>query len=372
MSLKMGMVGGGAGSFIGSVHRMAARLDGNIEVVAGCFSSKPEKSISLAKEYGVPRAYSSYQEMFEAESKLPEGERIDFVSVVTPTGGHYEVIMEALKYGFNIVSDKPLCITIDQAKEIYDKVKETGVEFCLTHNYTGYPCVKDAKNLIESGAIGKVIRVTVEYPQGWLMGLPEADRKSAWRFDPTKGVSFTMADIGCHAANLAEYITGMRIKDVCADLQSIIAAPLDDDGTVLLKFDSGVKGVLWASSVLSGELNGLNIRVYCEKGFIAWRQEEPNKMFVKYLDKPDEIFRPGDGSLGEFAQGFVRLPAGHPEGFIEAFGNIYDEFAKTLEAKKKGEVYKGDYPTVEDGYHLVRFINKVLESNSKQAWVSVD
>ena len=370
--LKMGMVGGGAGSFIGSVHRMAARLDGKIEIVAGCFSSKPEKSIALAKEYNVARAYASYQEMFEAESRLPEDEKIDFVSVVTPTGAHYEVIMEALKYGFNVVSDKPMCITIEQAQEIYDKVKETGAEFCLTHNYTGYPGSKAAKKLIEEGGIGDIIRVTAEYPQGWLMGLPEEDRKSAWRFDPTKGVSFTMADIGCHTANLAEYITGMRIKDVCADLQSVIADPLDDDGTVMLKFDSGVKGVLWASSVLAGELNGLNIRVYGTKGCIYWKQEEPNSVLVKYLDKPDEILRPGDGTLGEFAQGFVRLPGGHPEGFIEAFANIYGEFAKTLEAKKNGEEYKGDYPTVCDGLHLVKFINRVLDSNKAQAWVSID
>ena len=367
MSLKMGMVGGGAGSFIGSVHRMAARLDGKIEIVAGCFSSNPEKSVALCKEYNVKRAYASYEEMFEKEALLPESERIDFVSVVTPTGKHYDVIMEALKYGFNVLTDKPLCIKTEEAEEIYNKVKETGVKFCLMHNYTGYPCVKAARKIVESGEIGKVIRVAVEYPQGWLFGVPMEEINSAWKFNPDKVKSFTMSDIGCHTAHLAEYITGERITDICADFQSILVKPLEDDCSILLKFESGMKGVFWASSVLPGELNGLNIRVYGTKGCVAWKQEEPNSLSVKFMNKPAEIRVPGDGTLGDYAQSFVRLPGGHPEGFIEAFGNIYKEFAKSLEEKD----YIGDYPKVEDAYHLIKFINMSLESNKLQAWVKI-
>lgn len=370
--LKMGMVGGGRGAFIGVVHRIAALLDGEIEFVAGALSSNPEKSIESGNDLGLERVYATYEEMFEQEASLPEDERIDFVSIVTPTGNHYEVIMEALKYGFNIVCDKPLCITIEEAKDIYDTVKAKGTLFCLTHNYTGYPLAKEAKKMVEAGDIGEIIRVAVEYPQGWLMGLSEEDRKSAWRFDASKGVSFTMADIGCHAANLAEYISGLKIKSVCADLQSIIAAPLDDDGTVLLKFCNGSKGVLWASSVLAGELNGINIRVYGEKGCIYWKQEEPNTLLIKYLSKPDEIKHTNDGTSSPYANSFTRIPAGHPEGFIEAFANIYKDFAGALNAKKDGRGYEADYPGIDDAYHLIRFINKVLESNNKQAWVKVD
>ena len=371
MSIKMGMVGGGAGSFIGQVHRWASGLDSNIELVAGCFSSNPEKSLKLANEYKVKRAYSSYKEMFEAEKNLPENEKIDFVSVVTPTGKHFEVIMCALDYGFNVVSDKPLCITEEEAQQIYDKVKETGAEFCITHNYTGYPCAKAAKNIIKNGEIGDVIKVVVEYPEGWLMGLSDNDFKTAWRFDPSKGNSLTMADIGCHAAHLAEYITGMRIKDVCADFQYVLCPPLEDDSNVLLKFDNGVKGVLWSASCLAGELNALNIRVYGRKGFLCWNQEEPNTLIVKYLEGPDHILRPGDGTLGKYSQSFVRLPGGHPEGFIEAFGNIYKEFAKTLEAKKNGNEYIGDYPKIEDALHMVKFINRTIESNKLQKWMEI-
>lgn len=371
MKIKMGMVGGGEGSFIGQVHRWASSLDGRIELVAGCFSHNGEKSRKLAEEYGAERAYSSYKEMFEKESLLPEGERIDFVSVVTPTGKHYEVIMEALKYGFNIVSDKPLCIKNEEAEEIFAKVKETGAEFCLTHNYTGYPCIKTAKKIIANGEIGNILKVVAEYPQGWLLGLSKEDFSTAWRFDPSKGTSLTMADIGCHAASLAEYVTGMKISRICADFQNYLCPLLEDDGSVLLKFDNGVKGVLWAASCLAGELNGLNIRVYGNKGCISWKQEEPNSLLVKYLDKPDEIRRPGDGTMTDFAQSFIRIPGGHPEGFIEAFANIYKEFAKTLEAGKKGETYIGDYPKIEDACHLVKFINGTIESNKKQSWVTI-
>lgn len=367
--LKMGMVGGGIGAFIGAVHRMAAAMDNKIELVCGALSSTPEKSILSGKELGLQRVYGDYREMFEKEAGLPIDERMDFVTIVTPTGNHFDVIMEALKYDFAIVCDKPLCVTLQQANEIRDKVKSKKALFCLTHNYTGYSMVKEAKEIVVSGEIGEIIRVVVEYPQGWLMGAD--DPKSGWRMDSSKGISFTMADIGCHAANLAEYISGLKIDHVCADLQTVIAGTLDDDGSVLLKYNNGAKGILWASSVLPGELNGLNIRVYGDKGCIYWNQEDPNTLTIKYLSKPDEVKHTNDGTASCYANSYTRIPAGHPEGFIEAFANIYKDFANALTAKKNGQNYKYDFPDIDMAVHMVAFITTVLESNKSQSWKQI-
>lgn len=367
--LKMGMIGGGKGAFIGAVHRMAAAMDGNIELVCGALSSTMEKSMESGKELGLKRVYGTYEEMLLAESKLPEDERMDFVSIVTPTGSHYKALMEALKYDFAIICDKPLCVTLEQAEEIKTAVKAKNTLFCLTHNYTGYSMVKEAREIVRRGDIGKIIRIVVEYPQGWLMGAENP--KSGWRMDPSSGISFTMADIGCHAANLAEYISELKIESVCGDLQGILADPLDDDGSVLIKYSNGAKGILWASSVLCGELNGLNIRVYGEKGCIHWNQEEPNTLITKYLSKPDEIIHTNDGRSSAYAAGFTRIPAGHPEGFIEAFANIYKDFANTLMAKKEGKLYVSDFPDIDMAAHMISFITAVLESNETQSWTKL-
>ena len=367
--LKMGMIGGGQGAFIGAVHRIASAMDSNIEMVCGALSSTVEKSIESGKALGLKRVYGTYKEMLEKESMLPEDERMDFVSIVTPTGTHFDIIMETLKYDFAIVCDKPLCVTLEEAIKIKDIIKSKNTLFCLTHNYTGYSMVKEAREIVRRGDIGKIIRIVVEYPQGWLMGVD--DPKSGWRMDPKSGISFTMADIGCHAANLAEYISDLKIESVCGDLQGILADPLDDDGSVLVKYNNGAKGIVWASSVLCGELNGLNIRVYGNKGCIYWNQEEPNTLITKYSSKPDQIIHTNDGRTSAYAASFTRIPAGHPEGFIEAFANIYKDFYYTLIAKKEGKSYTSDFPDINVAVHMISFITGVIESNKTQSWTKL-
>lgn len=353
---RMGMVGGGRGAFIGAVHRMAARLDDKIDLVCGAFSSNPEKSLEtggdlfLSKE----RIYGSYEEMFRQEASLPAEERMDFVSIVAPNFMHYPVAAAALDAGFHVVCDKPMTMTLEEAKKLQQRVRETGLLFCLTHNYTGYPMVKEARHLVSSGQIGKIRRVVVEYPQGW-MALPlEAggQKQADWRTDPARaGVSFTMGDIGSHCANLAEYITGLEIEEVCADLTSFVSGrALDDDGSVLLRFNEGARGVLWASGIAVGEENGLNIRIYGEKGAIEWHQMEPNTLIVRWLDKPFQTFRTATDFVGEVSIANTRIPSGHPEGFIEAFANIYRNFAEALDRRLEGDqAATGDFPGVDEG-----------------------
>jgi len=376
----MGMVGGGRGAFIGGVHRMAAALDGEIELVCGAFSSDPERSKASGEDLYLPanRVYPNYEAMIVGEKGLPENERMDFVAIVTPNHMHYGPARMALENGFHVVCDKPLAFNMQEALELAGLVKETGLLFALTHNYTGYPMVKQAKTMIANGELGKIRKVVVEYPQGWLSTrIEESEQKQAsWRTDPKKsGIAGAMGDIGTHAENLAEYVTGLQIKTLCADLSTFVEGrALDDDGNVLLRFDNGAKGVLHASQICAGEENNLNLRVWGEKGGIEWRQMEPNTLIVKWLDKPAQILRPGVGALSPQATAHTRLPGGHPEGYLEAFANIYRNVAVCLRARLNGEAVDPlfqDFPSVKDGVRGMKFIEKVVESSgSEQKWIA--
>ncbi len=377
----MGMVGGGKGAFIGGVHRMAANLDGEIELVCGAFSSDPEKSRISGEDLYLKedRVYASFEEMIEKEKQLPLGERMDFVSIVTPNHMHFAPAMLALENGFHVVCDKPLAFTMDEARALVKKVKETGLIFCLTHNYTGYPMVKEARMLVKNGHLGKIRKVVAAYPQGWLSSLVEAasdNKQAGWRTDPSKaGASGCMGDIGTHAENLAEYITGLKIEALCADLTTFVPGrKLEDDGNVLVKFEGGAKGIIYASQISVGEENNLSINVYGEKGGIEWRQEEPNTLVVKYQDKPKEIWRVGGDKqyLSPEAMRATRIPGGHPEGFIEAFANLYKEVAGAIRDRLENKSYNAenyDFPTAEDGLRGMAFIeNLIASSNSDQKW----
>ncbi|MFN6079038.1 MAG: Gfo/Idh/MocA family protein [Bacteroidota bacterium] len=377
--IRMGMVGGGRGAFIGGVHRMAAALDGHIDLVCGAFSSDSEKSRLSGQDLYLPedRVYDSYSQMILTEKELPLGVRMDFVSIVTPNHMHFGPAKMALENGFHVVCDKPLCLSIKEAEELVDLVNKTGLIFALTHNYTGYPMVKQAKAMVRKGALGHIRKVVVEYPQGWLSTLLEADanaKQAIWRTDPNQsGAAGSMGDIGTHAENLAEYITGLKISEMCADLSIFVPGrKLDDDGNVLLRFENGAKGVLHASQICNGEENNLNIRVYGEKGGIAWRQMEPNTLTVIYQDKPSTIYRTGWAGLEREAIAHTRIPAGHPEGYLEAFANIYRNFAFCIQARLSGEevdpLYT-DFPSIEDGLRGMNFVEKVVAS--KGEWIKM-
>lgn len=377
--IRMGMVGGGRGAFIGGVHRMAAALDGHIDLVCGAFSSDSEKSRLSGQDLYLPedRVYDSYNQMILTEKELPVGVRMDFVSIVTPNHMHFGPAKMALENGFHVVCDKPLCLSIKEAEELVDLVSKTGLIFALTHNYTGYPMVKQAKAMIRKGELGHIRKVVVEYPQGWLSTLLEADanaKQAIWRTDPNQsGAAGSMGDIGTHAENLAEYITGLKISEMCADLSIFVPGrKLDDDGNVLLRFDNGAKGILHASQICNGEENNLNIRVYGEKGGIAWRQMEPNTLTVMYQDRPSTIYRTGWAGLEREATAHTRIPAGHPEGYLEAFANIYRNFAFCIQARLSGEevdpLYT-DFPSIEDGLRGMNFVEKVVAS--KGEWIKM-
>ncbi len=379
--IRMGMVGGGIGAFIGEVHRIASRIDGQIELVCGAFSSSAEKSKRSGEELYLPsnRIYANFEEMILKEKELPEGERMDFVSIVTPNHVHYAPAKMALENGFHVVCDKPLAYSLEEAKDLERLVKETGLIFALTHNYTGYPMVKQAREMVKSGAFGKIRKVVAEYPQGWLSTFLESthQKQAAWRTDPKRsGASGCFGDIGSHAENLAEYITGLQITELCADLSILVEGRLlDDDGSVLVRFDNGAKGIIYASQISAGEENELKIRVYGEKGGLEWLQSEPNTLTVKWLDAPKQIYKTGNGYVFSQAAAHARIPAGHPEGYLEAFANIYRNVAKCIQARLKGEtpdaIYQ-DFPTVQDGVRGMLFIEKVVESsNSEQKWVKM-
>ena len=377
----MGMVGGGRGAFIGAVHRMAAAIDGEIELVCGAFSSNPKKSKLSGQDLYLPadRVYGSYEEMIKKEKELPEGERMDFVSIVTPNHLHFAPAKMALENGFHVVCDKPVCFDLKEAKALQKIVKKTGLIFALTHNYTGYPMVKQARMMVAKGKIGEIRKIVVAYPQGWLSTkLEDSEQKqAAWRTDPKKsGIAGAMGDIGTHAENLAEYISGLQIKKICADLTAMVPGrQLDDDGNVLIEFDNGAKGILYASQISAGEENNLSINIYGTKAGLEWRQMEPNSLVVKWLDKPMEIMRTGVGNLYPEAQEHTRIPAGHPEGYLEAFGNIYRNFAKCVRARLNGKKPKAiytDFPGIEDGVRGMLFIEKVVASGkSKRKWTKM-
>jgi predicted dehydrogenase len=378
--LRMGMVGGGSDAFIGAIHRLAALMDGQIELVCGCFSINPDVSLSSGKSYFLPdnRVYKTYQEMFENEVKLPEGDRMDFVTIVTPNFAHFGPAIMALENGFNVVIDKPITFTLDEALQLQSKLQETGLLLALTHTYSGYPAVKQAKQMLAEGLLGKIRKIYVEYPQGWLSSKLEdtGNAQASWRTDPKRsGKAGAMGDIGTHAHHLAEYITGLKTTELCAELNVFVPGRLlDDDGAVLLRFDNGAKGVLMATQIAAGEENALKIRVYGDKGGLEWAQHEPNTLIAKWSAKPTEIYRVGTGFMGSAAVANTRTPGGHPEGYLEAFANIYRNFSLTLRAKMNGEEPKQewlDFPGVEDGIRGMQFIDAVVEAgyNDDVKWV---
>ncbi|MES1217272.1 MAG: Gfo/Idh/MocA family oxidoreductase [Bacteroidota bacterium] len=380
--LRMGMVGGGKDAFIGAIHRHAAFMDGQVELVCGALSINPEIAVDSGHSLFLDedRIYLNFEEMISKEAKMPANKRMDFVTIVTPNFAHFAPAMMALDNGFNVVIEKPITFTLDEAKQLKKKVEETGLLLCLTHTYSGYPMVKQARAMMQDNVFGKIRKVYVEYPQGWLSKLSEREgnAQAAWRTDPKKsGKSGCMGDIGTHAAHLAEYITGLKISKLCADLNIMVEGrALDDDGNVLLKFDNGAAGVLMASQVAAGEENALKIRIYGEKGGIEWAQQEPNTLLVKWLDQPTQILRAGGnygGRLSSYAVLNCRTPGGHPEGYLEAFANIYKNFAATLAAKIDGkEPTKEmlDFPRVDEGIRGMAFIdNVVASSQSEQKWL---
>jgi len=377
--LRMGMVGGGRGAFIGGVHRMAAALDGQIELVCGAFSSSPEKSKASAEDFYIApdRAYANFEEMILKEKELPEDVRMDFVSIVTPNHVHYAPAKMAMEHGFHVICDKPLSFDMEEAHDLKKVVDDTGMIFALTHNYTGYPMVKQARQMIKHGDIGQVRKVVVEYPQGWLSTkLEDSDQKqAAWRTDPKRsGIAGAMGDIGSHAENLAEYMTGLQITELCADISTFVDGRLlDDDGSILLRFSNGAKGILFASQIAAGEENNLNIRVYGTKAGLEWHQMEPNTLLVKPLEGPVKTMRTGVGPLYPEAEHAARIPAGHPEGYLEAFANIYKYFAHCVHARIHGEEpdpIMNDFPSVDDGVRGMQFIYSTIASGkSDQKWV---
>ena len=382
--LRMGMVGGGPGAFIGDVHRRAACIDGDVELVAGAFASDAARSRRKGRELGLSpgRVYASYADMAAGERARPDGDRIDFVSVVTPNHLHFPVAMAFLDAGFHVVCDKPMTVTVDEARELRRAVRKSGRIFALTHNYTGYPMVKLARDLVRRGDLGRLRKVVVEYPQGWLATRLERTgmKQAEWRTDPDRsGASGCMGDIGTHAENLAEYVTGLRIAELCADLTTFVRGrPLDDDGNVLVRFQKNVRGVLHASQVSVGEENALALRVYGERKGLEWRQEEPNTLRVRSNDGPVEVWSRGQGYVAAASPAAARasrLPAGHPEAFLDAFANVYRNAADTIRARRAGaepDPLALDFPTADDGLRGMLFIDALLESaGSNRKWTRV-
>lgn len=378
------MVGGGRGAFIGAVHRIAAAIDQQIELVCGAFSSDPERSQASGADLFLPadRCYGTYEEMIHSEAALPADQRMDFVAIVTPNHMHFPPAKLALEKGFHVLSDKPATFDLAQAKELAGIVENSDKLYGLTHNYTGYPLVKEARDMIADGRLGKIRKVVVEYPQGWLATrLEESGQKQAdWRTDPARsGAGGCVGDIGTHAENLAEYITGCQISELAADITSFVdGRKLDDDVNVLLRFDNGAKGVLHSSQISVGEENNLNIRIYGEKGGLEWHQKEPNTMLVKWLEEPMQVYRTGNGYLGSNAAAATRTPPAHPEGYLEGFANIYKNFANHIRAVIDGtELPAGDpaldYPKIKDGVRGMAFIEAVVASSQNNAaWTKLD
>ena len=376
--LRMGMIGGGPGAFIGAIHRTAANMDGEIELVCGAFSSDSQKSRLAGEELGLnpERVYPSFEDMIQKETKLGDHKKMDFVSIVTPNHVHFAPAKLALENGFHVVLDKPMTFDLVEAKKLQQTIRESGKYFCLTHTYTGYPMVKEAREQVKDGKLGAIRKVFVTYPQGWLSNFLEAsdNKQASWRTDPTKsGKAGAIGDIGTHAFNLAEYITGLQVSQICADINIVVKGrKLDDDGVVILKFNNGASGVLMASQIMTGEENNLTIQVYGEKGGLEWKHGDPNSLLLKWPDQPMQTFRAGSGYLGQAAKHNTRTPAGHPEGYIEAFANHYRNFALCVKASiedKKPKKEWLDFPGIEDGVRGMAFIENVIESaKSEMKW----
>jgi predicted dehydrogenase len=378
--IRMGMIGGGRGAFIGAVHRVAAAIDGEIELVCGAFSSNPEKSIASGHDLMLSpdRCYGSFEEMIEKEKNRPDG--MDVVSIVTPNHMHFAPAKLALENGFDVICDKPVTFSLEEAYMLKEIIQKTGRTFALTHTYTGYPMVKEAREMVKNGVLGKIRKVMVEYPQGWLSHFIEGgDNKQAnWRTDPAQsGQGGALGDIGTHAENLAETITGLHITEVCADVSIMVEGRLlDDDANVLIRFNNGAKGILSCSQIANGDENCLNIRVYGENGSLEWHQMEPNTLMHRIQNDFSRVIRPGVGKLSESANAHIRVPAGHPEGYFEAFANIYRNFARTVRKKMNGQEPTAidlDFPTIDEGIRGMLFVEKVLESSkSEKKWIKME
>ncbi len=379
--LKYGMVGGSLDAFIGEVHRKAAALDSKFSLVAGAFSSSPDKSKKTGEALGLDpsRVYGSFKEMVETESELPEDERIDVVSIVTPNHVHFEPAKLALEHGFHVIIDKPLAFNIQQAKDLKEIIDDTGLVLALTHTYTGYPMVKEAKHYVNEGKLGNLRQIYVEYPQGWL-ATPleeEGDKQASWRTDPERsGAGGAIGDIGTHAANLAEYVTGLNITHICADINTKVPGrQLDDNASALLKFEDGATGVLMVSQIAAGEENDIKLRVYGENAGLEWKQSDQNTLLYKPLEGPHQMIRTGTGYVSEHTQKNTRTPAGHPEGYLEAFANIYVAFHEAVVDHQSGE-YKSaddyDFPDVVDGIRGMAFVDTMIESSkSETKWTPI-
>ncbi|MDG2047375.1 MAG: Gfo/Idh/MocA family oxidoreductase [Halioglobus sp.] len=376
--IRMGMIGGGEGAFIGAVHRMAAAIDGDIELVCGAFSSDAERGRRSGAAVYLPedRVYADYKTMIAAESMLPVAQRMQFVAIVTPNDLHFPVAEAALQGGFHVLCDKPATFNLQEALKLRDILTDTGLLYGLSHTYTGYPLVKEARARVAAGELGRVRKIVVEYPQGWLADREEDkdNKQAAWRLDPARaGVSSCMGDIGVHAANLAEYVSGVQISEICSDLSAFVPGrKLDDDGAVLLRFENGARGVLHASQISVGEENALSIRVYGEKGGLEWTQQQPNTLWLKWPDRPTEMLRTGGSYLGDLATANARTPMGHPEGYLEAFANIYSAFVgqiRAREASQEPDARSVDCPGIEQAIRGMTFIElAVAASASNIKW----
>ncbi len=382
--LRMGMVGGGPGAFIGNVHRKAARMDGGIELVAGAFDINPRKSKQMGKELCLDdkRVYRTYEEMVESESKLGPDERVDFVTITTPNNWHFRMARDFLEAGFHVMCEKPMTFNVQEARDLVKLVSQTGKVFGLMHNYTGYPMVKLARDMVRQGDLGKIRKIVVQYPQGWLSTFLEktGQQQAAWRTDPKQsGASGCVGDIGTHAENMAEYVTGLKMTHLCADLTTFVKGrKLEDDGNCLIRYNNGAKGVLHSSQISIGEENGLAIWVYGEEKGLEWHQEHPNYLYVKEPNGPVQVWRRGNdyvGAKSAAAARATRLPFGHPEAFFEAMANIYCNFADTIRAKltrSKVDPLALDFPSVKDGLRGMLFLDTVLASTkSKQKWTKM-
>lgn len=370
--LRFGLVGGGYGAFIGQVHRMAAELDGLAELVCGAFSSDPERSQSAgAQLYKLPKArsYPSFEAMFAGEQQLPAQQRMDFVIIATPNHLHYPIARAALDSGFHVMCDKPVTFSLSEALALQQQIQHSGLTFGLTHNYTGYAMVREARQLVRSGAIGEIRRVNCEYLQGWLAQAEQDNKQAQWRTDPNRaGVAGCFGDIGSHAENLLSFVTGLEIEELCADLTTFVdERELDDDGNVLLRMQGGAKGTISASQIALGKENDLRLQVFGTKASLEWQQADANSLIVRYSDKPMAVHRSGWAGTSAVSVAATRLPAGHPEGYLEAFAQLYKDFCLSLLGDESGEVF----PTIDDGVRGMRFIEQVVASSKAGGqWVS--
>jgi Predicted dehydrogenases and related proteins len=373
--LRAGIVGGGKGSFIGAVHRIAAELDGQAQIVAGAMSTDPQRAAESAQAWYLERSYAHYEEMAEKEALRPDG--IDFVIIATPNYMHFPVAKTFLEHGIHVVSDKPMAFSLQEARDEVALVERKKLIFALTHNYTGYPMVRQARDLVRSGALGEIRKVLVEYIQDWLIDAQEqqGNKQASWRTDPTRsGIAGCVGDIGTHAENLLEYITGLTIAALSADLTTFVQGrQLDDDANMLLRMSNGAKGILTCSQIAAGEENNLTIRIYGTRAGLEWHQMEPNTLIFKPHGQPAQIYRTNGANVSAASQAATRLPAGHPEGFLEAFANIYRDVIADIRRVATGEQPQGGYPTVYDGLRGMLFITKAVESAHQGAsWVSMD